>query len=184
MFTGIVSGVGTLLEREAVARFLIACPYKRRSLEEGASIACDGCCLTIVEIGKAKGKGARLRRRGLQRDAGAHHARHAGRRDAASISNGRSRFGDELGGHLVTGHVDGRAKILARERRRRQRPGSCSKARASSPPSSPPKGSVALDGVSLTVNDVDGDALRREHHSLHSCAYDMGRPQPRRSGKP
>ena len=67
MFTGIVSGVGTLHERQG-ARFVIACPYKRRSLEEGASIACDGCCLTIVEMGKAKGKGARLRRRGLQRD--------------------------------------------------------------------------------------------------------------------
>ena len=57
MFTGIVSGIGTLVERRG-ARFSIACPYKRGSLEEGASIACDGCCLTLVEVRKARGKGA------------------------------------------------------------------------------------------------------------------------------
>ena len=57
MFTGIVSGIGTLQERDG-ARFVIACPYPRGSLEEGASIACDGCCLTIVDVGKTKGKGS------------------------------------------------------------------------------------------------------------------------------
>ena len=59
MFTGIVSGIGTLVERRG-ARFSIACPYKRSSLAEGASIACDGCCLTIVELGKAQGQRAPL----------------------------------------------------------------------------------------------------------------------------
>ena len=57
MFTGIVSGIGTLVERRGT-RFSIACPYKRGSLEEGASVACDGCCLTLAEVRKAHGKGA------------------------------------------------------------------------------------------------------------------------------
>jgi len=57
MFTGIVSGIGTLLKRDG-SRFAIAAPYRRKSLEEGASVACDGCCLTLVEIDKAKGKGS------------------------------------------------------------------------------------------------------------------------------
>ena len=59
MFTGIVSGVGTLHERRGEG-LVIAGPYKRRSLAEGASIACDGCCLTIVGTAKAKGEGARF----------------------------------------------------------------------------------------------------------------------------
>ena len=60
MFTGLVSGVGTLRERSG-SRFVIASPYKRRSLQEGASIACDGCCLTIVDIAKGKGEGGGAR---------------------------------------------------------------------------------------------------------------------------
>ena len=125
MFTGIVSGVGTLHER-AGSRFVIACPFKRRSLEEGASIACDGCCLTIVDIAKAKGKGARF---------------------AVDVSN------ETLAGHLVSGHIDGTAAILAREadgdgvRFVLESPAEFASFIAA-------KGSVALDGVSLTVNDA------------------------------
>jgi riboflavin synthase len=152
MFTGIVSSVGTLLERKRSA-FLIACAYKRRSLEEGASIACDGCCLTIVDIGKAKRKGAvfaveasneTLARTTLD-------TWQEGRR----INLERAlTFGDELGGHLVTGHVDGRAKIVAREP-----DGDSARFLIETPRALAPfiaeKGSVALDGVSLTVNGVD-----------------------------
>ena len=153
MFTGIVSGIGTLQERQG-ARFVIACPFKRRTLEEGASIACDGCCLTIVDVGKDKVKGAAFTVEASNETL----ARatlgtwQAGRR----INLERPlAFGEALGGHLVTGHIDGCAKILAREP-----DGDSVRFLLESPkglaPFIAPKGSVALDGVSLTVNDVDG----------------------------
>jgi riboflavin synthase len=153
MFTGIVSGIGTLQERDG-ARFAIACPYRRGSLEEGASIACDGCCLTIVDVGKAKGKGSvfsvEASNETLQRTT--LDAWQAGRR----INLERAlALGEELGGHLVTGHIDGRARILAR-----QSDGDSMRFTLEAPAEFAPfiaaKGSVALDGVSLTVNDVDG----------------------------
>jgi riboflavin synthase len=147
MFTGIVSFVGTLIGRHG-ARFSIACRYKRSSLEEGASIACDGCCLTLVDIGKAR-KGAvftveasneTLARTTLG-------AWQEGRR----INLERAlTLGDELGGH-----IDGRAKILERDP-----DGDSVRFVLESPPELArfiaEKGSVALDGVSLTVNDADG----------------------------
>jgi riboflavin synthase len=153
MFTGIVSGIGTLQERQG-ARFVIACPFKRKTLQEGASIACDGCCLTIVELGKDKGKSAVFAVE-ASNETLAHTtlgAWQAGRRINLERALG---FGDELGGHLVTGHVDGRAKILAREP-----DGDSVRFVLESPrelaPFIAPKGSVALDGVSLTVNEVNG----------------------------
>jgi riboflavin synthase len=153
MFTGIVSGVGTLRERQG-ARFTLACPYERSSLEEGASIACDGCCLTIVDMAKTKGKGTQF----LVEVSNATLARttlgawEEGRR----INLERAlAFGDELGGHLMSGHIDGRARVLAREP-----DGDSVRFVLESPKDYAPfiaaKGSVALDGVSLTVNDVDG----------------------------
>lgn len=153
MFTGIVSGVGTLQERQG-ARFVIACPYKRGSLEEGASIACDGCCLTIVEVGKAKRKGALLAVEASNET--------LARTTLGTWQEGRRinlerplALGDELGGHLVTGHIDGRARILARDP-----DGDSVRFVLESPPALArfiaPKGSVALDGVSLTINDVEG----------------------------
>ena len=153
MFTGIVSGIGTLQQRDG-ARFVIACPYRRGSLEEGASIACDGCCLTIVEVGTGKGNGAEFAVQAsnetLERTTLG--AWPVGRR----INLERAlALGEELGGHLVTGHVDGRARILAR-----QPDGDSMRFTLESPKELAPfiaaKGSVALDGVSLTVNDVDG----------------------------
>jgi riboflavin synthase len=153
MFTGIVSGVGTLEKRNS-ARFVIAAPYKRDNLEEGASIACDGCCLTIVAIGKAKGKGAIIAVEASNETL----ARttlgtwQAGRR----INMERPlALGEELGGHLVTGHIDGCARIIAREQ-----DGDSMRFVLESPKELAPfiaaKGSVALDGVSLTVNSVEG----------------------------
>jgi riboflavin synthase len=151
MFTGIVSGVGTLQERTG-SRFVIASPYKRRSLEEGASIACDGCCLTIVDVAKAKGEGARF--------AVDVSNETLGRTTLGSWREGRRvnleralALGDELGGHLVSGHIDGTAAILAREtdgdsvRFVLESPAELASFIAA-------KGSVALDGVSLTVNDA------------------------------
>lgn len=152
MFTGIVSGIGTLIERRG-ARFSIACRYKRSSLEEGASIACDGCCLTLVELGKAR-KGAVFTVEASNET--------LARTTIGTWQEGRRinlerplALGDELGGHLVTGHIDGRAKILERTP-----DGDSVRFVLESPPELvrfiAEKGSVALDGVSLTVNDVDG----------------------------
>jgi len=153
MFTGIVSGIGRLQARDG-ARFVIACPNKRGSLEQGASIACDGCCLTIVDVGKAKGKGAvfAVEVSNETRERTTLGSWQVGRR----INLERAlTLGGELGGHLVTGHIDGRARILARK------PDGDSmrftlEAPAEYAPFIASKGSVALDGVSLTVNEVDG----------------------------
>ncbi len=151
MFTGIVSGIGTLHERHG-ARFVIAGPYKRGSLDEGASIACDGCCLTIVDVSKAKSNGALIAVEASNET----FARttlgdwQIGRR----INLERAlAFGDELGGHLVTGHIDGTAAIVARDpdgdsvRFELESPAELARFIAA-------KGSVALDGVSLTVNEA------------------------------
>jgi riboflavin synthase len=153
MFTGIVSGVGTLEERDG-ARLAISAPFKRSSLQEGGSIACDGCCLTIVEIGKAKGKGALVVVEASNET--------LARTTLGTWQQGRRinlerplAFGDELGGHLVTGHIDGRARIIAREK-----DGDSMRFVLEAPAPLAPfvaaKGSVALDGVALTVNDVKG----------------------------
>ena len=153
MFTGIVSGVGTLHRRQD-ARFVIACPYKRRSLADGASIACDGCCLTVVEVAKGKGEGARFTVEASNET--------LARTTLGAWAEGRRinleralALGDELGGHLVTGHIDGLATLLARER-----DGESVRVMLEGPAHLAPfiaaKGSVALDGVSLTVNEVDG----------------------------
>ena len=153
MFTGIVSGIGTLKARQE-ARFLIACPYKRRSLEEGASIACDGCCLTIVDVHKDHGKGTVFAVEASNET--------LARTTLGAWQEGRRinlerplALGDELGGHIITGHIDGRARIVARDP-----DGESMRFVLESPRESAPfiaaKGSVALDGVSLTVNAVDG----------------------------
>ena len=154
MFTGLVSGIGTLIARDG-ARFQIASPYKQRELEEGCSVACDGCCLTLVAIEKAKPRGTVFTVE-VSNETLAHTTlgawqvgRHINLERALSL-------GDPLGGHLVTGHVDGRARVLTREP-----DGDSVRFVLESPPALAkfiaPKGSVALDGVSLTVNDVNGD---------------------------
>jgi len=152
MFTGLVSGIGTLVERDG-ARFSIASPFKRKSLEDGASLACDGCCLTLVDVGKAKqgtvftveASNETLARTTLG-------DWQVGRR----INLERAlTLGNALGGHLVTGHIDGRARIFASAvdgdsvRFVLEAPSDLARLIA-------PKGAVALNGVSLTVNDVEG----------------------------
>lgn len=152
MFTGIVSGSGTLTEKSG-SRFVIETPYKPESIDEGASVACDGCCLTVVEIGSAKGDGSLLHF-DLSNET-------LGLTTLGSWQIGQKinleralALGEELGGHIVTGHVDGRAKIIARKA-----DGDSVKFELKAPSELAgfiaPKGSIALDGVSLTVNEVD-----------------------------
>jgi riboflavin synthase len=158
MFTGIVTDIGEVIavrtRAEGLARLTIACRYERSSIAEGASIACSGVCLTVVETGEKAG------RTWFAADAAAETLRltAVGRwRVGTRINLERSlKVGDELGGHLVAGHVDGLATVLKRDdmtdmaRFALRAPAALSRFIAM-------KGSVALDGVSLTVNEVEGD---------------------------
>jgi riboflavin synthase len=159
MFTGLVSDVGEVrrIERRGeLARIRVACSYPAEGIAIGASIACSGPCLTAVAVG-VDGN-----RTWFDADAAAETLARttlgdwrAGRR----INLERSlKLGDELGGHIVSGHVDGVAEILARDeidgavRFEFRAPAACAKFIAE-------KGSVALDGTSLTVNSVEGDVF-------------------------
>ena len=160
MFTGIVTDMGEVRSVKPRAdnlhRITISCRYPRPELIEGASIACSGVCMTVVETGEEDG------RSWFGVDAADETLRvtTVGRwRHGDRVNLERSlKLGDELGGHLVAGHVDGLARVVAREdmtdmaRFVLRAPAELARFIA-------PKGSVALDGVSLTVNDVDGDAF-------------------------
>jgi riboflavin synthase len=160
VFTGIVSDLGEVLETEERAeglrRLVIASSYDPASIDIGASIACSGPCLTVVERGHRGNRGF------FAVDVAAETLRvtTAGNwQRGTKLNLERSlRIGDELGGHLVSGHVDGIAELLGREdltdmaRLSLRVPSQLSRFIA-------PKGSVALDGVSLTVNEVEGDTF-------------------------
>jgi len=152
MFTGIVSGLGTLVSRSGPC-FVIQTPYKRKSLDLGASVACDGCCLTLTKIEKAKGDGARVSVDVSNETL--YHTTLGSWEPGRRINLERAlALGEELGGHIVTGHVDGVAKIVSRfpdgesVRFILEVPSEFAPFIAS-------KGSVALNGVSLTVNEVE-----------------------------
>ena len=160
MFTGIVNDIGEVRSVKPRARDLhritIFCDYPRAEIVQGASIACSGVCLTVVDAGEEEG------RTWFAVDA-AHETLRvttAGRwRHGSKINLERPlKFGDELGGHMVAGHVDGVATVIAREdmtdmaRISLRAPADLSRFIA-------PKGSVALDGISLTVNAVEGDTF-------------------------
>lgn len=158
MFTGIVTDIGEVRSVKPRAdnlhRATIACGYPRAELIDGASIACSGVCMTVVGSGEENG------RTWFAVDAADETLRvtTVGRwRHGTQINLERSlKLGDELGGHLVAGHVDGLAQVVARDdmtdmaRFTLRVPVELSRFIA-------PKGSVALDGVSLTVNDVTDD---------------------------
>jgi riboflavin synthase len=158
MFTGIITALGTVQAIEPLGngkdmRLVIAAPWEdTASIALGASIACSGCCLTAVE----------LRPDAFAVDASAETLActtlgtwKAGTR----VNLERSlKVGDELGGHIVSGHVDGVGKALSKTpengsiRWRFQVPAELARFIAA-------KGSVAIDGTSLTVNDVQGDTF-------------------------
>ncbi len=160
MFTGIVTDVGAVRSvkprADTLHRIVIACSYPRRELVEGNSIACSGVCLTVVGAGEDGG------RAWFAVDAAAETLARttAGRwREGSRLNLERPlKLGDELGGHLALGHVDGLASVIAREdltdmaRLVLRAPGDLARFIAA-------KGSVALDGVSLTVNAVERDTF-------------------------
>jgi riboflavin synthase len=160
MFTGIVSDVGEVMDVEEKAdglrRLTIACSCDPETIEIGASIACSGICLTAVARGKTGN------RAWFAADAAAETLRLTNAADwrrGTRLNLERSlRLGDELGGHLVSGHVDGIATLLARDDFVDMAALSL-RASAELARFIAPKGSVALDGVSLTVNKVEGDTF-------------------------
>jgi len=157
MFSGIVSGLGEVLDVEersaGLRRLVIACDYDSGSIAVGTSIACSGICLTVVDRGTTSGRPF------FAADAAAETLRvtTAGNwRRGTHINLERSlRLGDEIGGHLVSGHVDGIAEVVSRD------DFLDSAAFGLRVPSElarfiTSKGSIALDGVSLTINKVEG----------------------------
>ncbi len=169
MFTGIVTDVGTVHSvspREKGVLLRIETNYDPSTIDIGASIACSGVCLTVVTLPE---EGAN--RRWFEVEAWEEALRlttlatwEPGRR----INLERAlRVGDELGGHIVSGHVDGMARIVERREEGEavrfilEAPAELAKFIA-------PKGSVALDGTSLTVNRVEGNRfdVLLIHHSL------------------
>jgi riboflavin synthase len=161
MFTGIVTDVGEVIAVEARAqglhhRLKLACAFDQASIVDGASIACNGVCMTVVGSGVENG------RTWFAVDAAAETLKvtTVGRwRDGTRINLERAlRIGDELGGHIVAAHADGIAQVTSREdlpdmaRFVLRVPSALARFIA-------PKGSVALDGVSLTVNDVTADTF-------------------------
>lgn len=159
MFTGIITDVGEVVSLVPTAqgqlhRLRIVCGYDRATIADGASIACNGVCLTVVASGVADG------RTWFDVDAGAETLALTTARNwrpGSRLNLERAlKIGDELGGHIVAGHVDGVAAIVSRDdlpemakfTLRAPRELACFIAA---------KGSVTLDGVSLTVNTVAGD---------------------------
>jgi riboflavin synthase len=157
MFTGIVTGIGSVIshsQRNDVQRLAIACTIDPAVLEIGASIACAGICLTIVSRDGADGRDTVF-----EVDAGPEtlELTTASTWDIGTRINLERplKLGEELSGHLVSGHVDGIAKILKREDL-----GETTRFHFEAPEELAPliaaKGSVTLDGTSLTVNAVEG----------------------------
>jgi riboflavin synthase len=151
MFTGIITDVGRVLslDHRGDLHARIATAYETAGIDIGASIACNGVCLTVTETG-ADWFGVTISAETLSKST------LGGWAEGTPVNLERAlKVGDELGGHIVSGHVDGVAEIVAtRDEGESTRyifraPGTLARFIA-------PKGSVALDGTSLTVNEVDG----------------------------
>lgn len=154
MFTGIVTDQGEILDlrQEGDLRARIGTSYDVDRLDIGASVACDGVCLTVVAKGREPRPWFEVQA----------SAETLGLTNLAAWAPGRRinleralKVGDELGGHIVSGHVDGTATVIALRDE-----GASTRVRLRAPEPLArflaPKGSVALDGISLTVNEVEG----------------------------
>jgi riboflavin synthase len=159
MFTGIITDVGEIIsvEQRGDLKARIGCKYDAAGIDIGASIACNGVCLTVTDRGTADG------RSWFDVDVSAETVSKTNIGESWSaglrVNLERSlRVGDELGGHIVSGHVDGVAVLTGLRDE-----GDSTRAEFEAPADLArfiaPKGSVALNGTSLTVNDVQGRAF-------------------------
>lgn len=151
MFTGIITDVGTIvgLEQRGDLRARIRTGYDTASIDIGASIASDGVCLTVVDLG-ADWYDVQISSETVSKT----NLSHWSVGDRVNLERAL-RVGDELGGHIVSGHVDGVAEVIAVEDE-----GESTRVTLRAPKELArfiaPKGSVALNGTSLTVNEVNG----------------------------
>jgi riboflavin synthase len=162
MFTGIVTDVGTVrsAEQRGDLRVTIATGYDMATVDLGASIACSGVCLTVVD------KGSDWFAVDVSRETVSRTAADLWREGARLNLERSLRMGDELGGHIVTGHVDAVGEVL----------GACPEGDSVRvgvrvPPNLAPmiaaKGSITLDGVSLTVNEVSSEDDGSAHFAVN-----------------
>ena len=161
MFTGIVTDIGIVqsVEERGDLRLTISCGYDMETVEIGASIACSGVCLTVVDKGD-DWFSVDISGETRSKTAAAHW------KEGSRLNLERAlRLGDELGGHLVTGHVDGTGEVESADP-----DGDSIAVTIHSPldiaPFVAPKGSITLDGVSLTVNEV-ADSEYGTHFSVN-----------------
>ena len=174
MFTGIITDIGrvrAVRQTERDRRYEIETAFDTASVDLGASIACSGCCLTVVETGPdwfaVEVSAETLDRTGL-----------GGWTEGHLVNLERAmKAGDELGGHIVSGHVDGLGEVLS------VTPEGGSRRIGFSAPRAlmrliAEKGSICVDGVSLTVNAVSADAFEVNviPHTLEATT--LGRLQP------
>jgi riboflavin synthase len=154
MFTGIVTDVGQVrhVEKRGDTHVVIATHYDVSAVDMGASISCSGVCMTVVDKGGAKDRWFAVTASGETLSKTTLGNWKAG--DPVNLER-PMKVGDELGGHIVTGHIDGVAEVVSVKpegesvRVTFQAPKELSRFIA-------PKGSIALDGISLTVNEVEG----------------------------
>ena len=179
MFTGIVTHQGVLATVREMAggrELVVASDLPLAELALGASLAHDGICLTVVAM-EGRSHTVQASHETLARTTlGAW-------REGRAVNLERSlRLGDELGGHLVFGHVDAVGEILAIEP-----DGDCHRLEVAVPPELAPmlavKGSIAVDGISLTVNEAAWRPVRGDDHPAHLAAYDAGPAARRRPGQ-
>ena len=154
MFTGIIQDIGTVksIEKDGDWRIVIETGMDLSATPMGASICCSGCCLTVVEMGE-NWFAVEVSNESLEKTV-------IGSWEQGTKINLEPslKLGDELGGHIVSGHVDGLAELQSitedadSYRLKIKAPAELAKFIA-------PKGSVTLDGISLTVNEVEGDVF-------------------------
>ncbi len=162
MFTGIITDVGTIrsTEQRGDLRIVIETAYDTTTVATGASIACSGACMTVVEKGPGwfaidmSGESVSRTAPGLWSAGGKLNLERA------------MKIGDELGGHIVTGHVDGIGQVVSVDR-----VGDSWRVVIAAPDAVAPyvatKGSITVDGVSLTVNDVIDQDDSTAHFALN-----------------
>ena len=169
MFTGIITDIGTVRSAEARGdlRLTIACGYDMASVDLGASIACSGVCLTVVD------KGGDWFAVDVSAETQARTPADRWNEGTRLNLERPLRVGDELGGHIVTGHVDGMGEVIEAS----PEGGSIRlaiRAPAEIGPYVAAKGSIAVDGVSLTVNDLRDEASGATAFSINVIPHTSG----------